>query len=462
MAILTASLPDALEGLAWSWPVRASGGTGIGYAWSVASGSLPPGIFLPSSGTPESLLAGTPTAAGEYGFTVAVFDPDGRTASRALTLKVWPAGSLYITTPLAADGTSGVPYGQDLDAVGGTGCGYTWSLASGALPPGLAIDGRNGGLTWGTFSQTGSADLSASPECTEISGVAASRKNPGVLWVHDDSGAAAVFYAMNEQGSILQKYSVSIGAQDWEDLCLGPGPDPAKDYLYIGDVGDNGSTRTNCRVVRVEEPAPPATRQATIAVGHEAFWFLYPDGPRNCETVLADWETGTIYVPEKTGGGAGNVYRFPGPMDASWTSTSPATLALVATGTMPATSTGGDASIDARRVVVRGYGSTAWEYARPAGASFDAIFSQTPATLAVPSGQQYEAICYGGDGTTLVSITELDGGSTVPIRKASAAPGPYDTTISGTPGASGTWTFVVRVTDSAGHTATRAYAIVIG
>src|SRR5688500_7126733 len=41
------------------------------------------------------------------------------------------------------------------------------------------------------------------PNLTEISGVAMSKKNPGVLWVHNDSGHAAELFALAEDGHTL-------------------------------------------------------------------------------------------------------------------------------------------------------------------------------------------------------------------------------------------------------------------
>ena len=42
----------------------------------------------------------------------------------------------------------------------------------------------------------------------EASGLAASRKNPGVLWIHNDDGPACV-YAMTPQGKHLGVYNLA-------------------------------------------------------------------------------------------------------------------------------------------------------------------------------------------------------------------------------------------------------------
>ncbi len=464
------TLQDGLEGLAYSAQIPAEGGSEEGFAWNVTSGFLPTGLSLAPSGTPETTLSGTPAEDGLFHFTVEVSDSAGQAATREFDLRIHPAGTLFIVTPSCTDGSEGVAYGQDLEATGGTGTGYTWSLADGVLPPGLTLDGNNETLSWGSFSLTGNIDrtwtLENANELNEVSGVAASKAHAGVLWVHDDSWwwgtpgnpANPYFYAIDELGHVLQKYAFASYNRDIEDICMGPGPDPDSDYLYIGDVGDNNLVRTDLRIIRVKEPVPPAIRESTITVPHEEFWFTYPNGSRDCEAIFMNWETGVLYLMDKNAGG--HVYRFPGPMDASWTSSSPATLVLVKSGLQPSgnnTITGADASRDCRRVVFRGYGSgDTWEFARPAGGTFDSIFDQTCSTFASVGGNQFEAIAYGGNGTSLYTLTE---NSPQPIYRADALPGPYDTTISGTPTAGGVYTFTIRVTDSAGETATRTYTI---
>src|SRR5947209_266214 len=68
---------------------------------------------------------------------------------------------------------------------------------------------------------------------SEVSGVAASRNNDNVLWVHNDSGHPAVAYAIDVQGRSLGKYNLP-GNTDNEDIAIGPGPVTNVSYLYVG------------------------------------------------------------------------------------------------------------------------------------------------------------------------------------------------------------------------------------
>jgi hypothetical protein len=138
--------------------VNASGGTDLGgtvgqtffayffpsggarpFSWSVASGQLPPGLTLESPYGPRDAgdeLAGTPTTAGTYTFTMRLTDFDGQQATQQFTTTIDPP--LQITPTLPA-GTVGVPYSHDLIATGGA-PPYSWSIfANDPLPPGLSL-----------------------------------------------------------------------------------------------------------------------------------------------------------------------------------------------------------------------------------------------------------------------------------------------------------------------------------
>ena len=129
------------------------------------------------------------------------------------------------------------------------------------------------------------------------------------------------------------------------------------------------------------------------------------------------------------------------------------------TTTLPGLLTGGDSSRDGRRIVVRGYGTTMWELARPAGAPFEAVFNALPCTISFTPFQQYEALCYTADGTELISIPELSFWPTVPIHRATAVTGPLDTHISGVPTMPGTHAFELELVDSSGDRVRRQFSI---
>jgi hypothetical protein len=75
-SITTTTLPSASTGTAYSQNLAATGGDGD-LAWNLASGSLPAGLTLSSSG----VISGTPTATGTANFTVRVIDSDTNLAT---------------------------------------------------------------------------------------------------------------------------------------------------------------------------------------------------------------------------------------------------------------------------------------------------------------------------------------------------------------------------------------------
>lgn len=78
------TLPNATRRTAYAQTILASGGEGS-LAWAIADGSLPPGINLTAQ---TGRIAGTPSAAGDFTFTVTVTDTRGVIASEIFTLTV--------------------------------------------------------------------------------------------------------------------------------------------------------------------------------------------------------------------------------------------------------------------------------------------------------------------------------------------------------------------------------------
>jgi hypothetical protein len=106
-------------------------------AWSITAGALPPGVGL---GATDGVLSGTPTTVGPYTFTVQGSLDAQRTDLETYTINV--AQPLVISSPFSA-GTSpkseiGVPLDLQLGVTGGTGT-WTWALAGGSLPTGVAL-----------------------------------------------------------------------------------------------------------------------------------------------------------------------------------------------------------------------------------------------------------------------------------------------------------------------------------
>ncbi|HTJ00351.1 MAG TPA: hypothetical protein VL527_15840 [Dongiaceae bacterium] len=141
------------------------------------------------------------------------------------------------------------------------------------------------------------------PNLTEVSGVAASRNNPGVLWVHNDAGNAPVVYALDAQGQSLGTYALPDNV-DNEDIGMGPGPVTNVSYMYVMDIGDNTSVRANIAVYQIPEPAVYAWQAGSPVVNHalkgvRTITLTYPDGARNAEAAFVDPVTGDLFILSK-------------------------------------------------------------------------------------------------------------------------------------------------------------------
>jgi hypothetical protein len=144
------------------------------------------------------------------------------------------------------------------------------------------------------------------PMLDESSGLAASRRQPGVLWTLNDSGNDPWIFATDTLGRDHGAFTV-IGAEnrDWEAIALGPCG--SRDCLYIADTGDNGRDLGTARIYRVPEPAIPARSPRTRAA--EVLEFRYPRGSWDVEAALVGGD-GTVYLITKAGGRAPTVYRL--------------------------------------------------------------------------------------------------------------------------------------------------------
>ena len=140
VSITTGSpLPTGYVGSAYSQTLAATGGSGTGYTWALASGStLPGGLNLSAAG----VLSGKPTTVGTPSFSVTVTDSVSNTATAAFSMTISAGVNITTGSPLPG-GYQGSTYpATTFAATGGTGTGYswTWVAASGSsLPAGLSL-----------------------------------------------------------------------------------------------------------------------------------------------------------------------------------------------------------------------------------------------------------------------------------------------------------------------------------
>ncbi len=245
------------------------------------------------------------------------------------------------------------------------------------------------------------------PELNELSGLAASRAHPGVIYAHNDSGDTARFFAMDTDANPLGHFELEgASANDWEDMTIGPCP--AGTCLYLGDIGDNRRIRSDYAVYRVKEPDVEVGKPVgTVKVAWDRLAYAYPDGEKfNAETLFMHPVSGELYLVNKQSAGDPSiVFKFPMPLDASRT----ATLIKVAELKVPEPKdqalTGGSLSPDGTALLLRMYNRLV-ELKLPDGSPFEQIFAAKAVTVPVSAEQQGEAVAWRADGRGYFTASE--------------------------------------------------------
>ena len=197
-----------------------------------------------------------------------------------------------------------------------------------------------------------------------------------VMFTVNDSGDDPVVYTVDKasgETTAATEYSVD-DVEDVEGLAPGRG-----DVVWAGDIGDNNGSRASVAIYRVvsgsgDQRAPRYT-------------LVYPDSPRNAETLLAHPGTGRLYIVSKAVTG-GTVYSVPRSLDES------ADNEMSAVARVPGLVTDGAFFPDGKHVLVRSYAS-ATVYTFP---DFRRV-----GTVALPSQEQGEAVAIDGRGRIYLS-----------------------------------------------------------
>lgn len=309
---------------------------------------------------------------------------------------------------------------------------FTYTIADGTLIEAFEINKR--GVVcpgFGDGKQVGSLLRS---DLDEASGIAASRMNAGVFWVHNDypdahPEDANKIYAINSTGTVLGTYEISVspGARDPEDIAVGPGPQAGENnpatgnYIYWGDIGDNSNQYSDIRIKRIPEPLvdfelAPMNKTLGQEDGVDVIRLQYPSGEhapshKDSEALMVDPLTGDIYVVTKRMA-PNKVYRAPYPQS----TLDVITMEYVATlseETALNWITGGDISPDGSLVVLKNDGSA--DYAsiwyRDNGVSIGDLLHLKPCTFQIQPEPQGEAIGFDPQGEGFYTVSEAHNAS---------------------------------------------------
>ncbi len=236
-------------------------------------------------------------------------------------------------------------------------------------------------------------------ELTEISGAVAGRINPCILWVHNDSGALPILYALNTQNGACQgTYRLrGVRNHDWEDIAAGPGPLTGKSYLYIADIGDNHRNREKIYIIRLLEPDSLGFDISLRTA--DVFPLCYPDGRHDAETILVDQRTGDIFIVTKEADEA-LIYQIKLPAEGG------DTLMLKKIGSLRIPSvTAGDISSSGKIILLKNYFQIYCWKRRPGQGLAEALHAK-PVTLPYLPEPQGEALAWSVSGNGYYTLSE--------------------------------------------------------
>lgn len=151
--IVTTSLPNGTLGVLYEENIVVTGGYSYIYTWSVASGSLPPGLSLNSS---TGLISGYPYFAGTFPFVIEVADSGcsviTATQSYSITIED-PCGAIAISPPKLPVAYVNQPYSVTLTATDGTPPYVFYACGDVMWPPFLNLS--SDGVLSGTPTEEG-------------------------------------------------------------------------------------------------------------------------------------------------------------------------------------------------------------------------------------------------------------------------------------------------------------------
>lgn len=240
----------------------------------------------------------------------------------------------------------------------------------------------------------------------ETSGIAASALFKNMLYVHNDSGDESRFFMMSPDGKLhhIFKYDGNNSDDDCEDIAVGPGPIKGKNYVYVGNIGDNGADRNAIVVYRFEEKRS-WTKDSIINLTSQKLYFKYPDGPKDAETLMIDPVDELFYIVTKRKDTV-RIYTSPIAHKTNDTLTLTYKGKLFFEGTKPFKwITGGDISRDGDKILLKSY-EKVYYWNRRGKEHLWKTLQRKPKTLTYQAEKMGEAIGFAADGKSYYTVSE--------------------------------------------------------
>lgn len=235
---------------------------------------------------------------------------------------------------------------------------------------------------------------------TEISGMAASRINAGYLWVHNDGGNPSEIFLIDDSLRIKLTCKLPVMNRDWEDIAVGPGPDPTKNYIYLGDIGDNLKIFPYKIIYRFEEPKIPAASIKVMEIKKvDAIVFTLPGETKDSETLMLDPNTRNLYILTKWENPV-QLYEISNPTSTRDTLEARKVLDIPLT-----LIAGGDISPDGKEILIKNY-RRVFYWQNPNSLPLQEVMNAEPKIIPYEEEAQGEAIAWKKDGTGFYTVSE--------------------------------------------------------
>ncbi|SEW20516.1 hypothetical protein SAMN05428988_3101 [Chitinophaga sp. YR573] len=238
-----------------------------------------------------------------------------------------------------------------------------------------------------------------SDKLAEASGLASSSTLPGYYWTHNDSGNKPEVYLLNSNGKLVSTIRLKgMFNRDWEDIAEGVGPDPDKQYVYVGDIGNNVKLGVDIMVYRFEAPTKVPAEKSTVKPDY--LYLRYPDSPKDAESLMVDPISRHLYVISKREKQVG-VYKVP---HLDFKSGETAKMEKVLT--LPYTwITAGDISKDGHHIIIKN-DTKIFYWHRKNGESVEEAMARPATVLPYVPEKQGEGLTFKVDNSGYLTISE--------------------------------------------------------
>ena len=155
----------------------------------------------------------------------------------------------------------------------------------------------------------------------ELSGLAASRRFPGWMWAHNDSGDLARLFLLDSKWRTRAIVKLpNAQAVDWEDIAVAGNAQDST--VTVADIGDNSRSREHITLYRFRErdlplspnfarlPLSPA-REISVAASNLRLRYPEADGSQDAESLCTSADGSVLIVTKSTGPSRFYVARWP-------------------------------------------------------------------------------------------------------------------------------------------------------